>query len=50
MNRRQKLRQPDSGPSQPAGKAKEDLLAAERAFDEEDDADKGGGKKCLGGC
>ncbi|CAK9054080.1 unnamed protein product [Durusdinium trenchii] len=37
--------QPDSGPSQPAGKAKEDLLAAERAFDEEDDADKGGGKK-----
>jgi len=34
------LRQPDKGPSQPAEKAKEDLLAAEKAFDDDDESEK----------
>lgn len=32
--------QPDKGPSQPAEKAKEDLLAAEKAFDDDDESEK----------
>lgn len=32
--------QPDKGPSQPAEKAKEDLLAAEKAFDDDDESGK----------
>ena len=41
-------RQPDKNAAQPAEKAKEDLLAAEKAFDDDEDSEKSTlGRKCL---
>lgn len=41
-------RQPDKSAAQPAEKAKEDLLAAEKAFDDDEDSERSTlGRKCL---